>query len=150
MAAAYVSSSSRVTGNPASSSPASAFSSRKRASWSRGSTSQPSSSSSSSARGWESCSGSWVPSAWWAAPRKSWADSGGSSSWPSTAAALANRRARKVPGAVGIWHETYAVDRAESMYVGMPVTGLAAATGSREAAAGSRAAQRLGQPRTAA
>lgn len=55
-----------------------------------------------------------------------------------------NRRARKAPGAVGIWHETYVVDRAESMYVGMPVTGLAAATGIREVSAGSRAAERLG------
>jgi hypothetical protein len=39
-----------------------------------------------------------------------------------------NRRARKAPGAVGIWHETYVVERAESMYVGMPASGLAAAT----------------------
>jgi Monooxygenase af470-like len=39
-----------------------------------------------------------------------------------------NRRARKAPGAVGIWHETYVVERAESIYVGMPVAGLAAAT----------------------
>lgn len=39
-----------------------------------------------------------------------------------------NRRARKAPGTVGIWHETYLVERAESMYVGMPPTGLARAT----------------------
>ena len=39
-----------------------------------------------------------------------------------------NRRARGAPGAVGIWHETYAVAQAESMYVGMPALGLAAAT----------------------
>ena len=39
-----------------------------------------------------------------------------------------NARARKAPGAVGIWHETYVVERAESMYVGMPPTGLARAT----------------------
>ncbi|WP_423919901.1 DUF4188 domain-containing protein [Frigoribacterium sp. 2-23] len=39
-----------------------------------------------------------------------------------------NRRARKAPGAVGIWHETFAVERAESMYVGMPASGLAQAT----------------------
>lgn len=39
-----------------------------------------------------------------------------------------NRRARKSPDAVGIWHETFVVDRAESMYVGMPTTGLALAT----------------------
>ncbi len=42
-----------------------------------------------------------------------------------------NRRARKVPGAVGIWHETYQVARAETMYVDMPPTGLAKATSSR-------------------
>ena len=39
-----------------------------------------------------------------------------------------NTRARKAAGAVGIWHETYQVDRAETMYVGMPAFGLAAAT----------------------
>ena len=41
-----------------------------------------------------------------------------------------NRRARAARGAVGIWHETYAVPAGghESVYVDMPVTGLAAAT----------------------
>ncbi len=39
-----------------------------------------------------------------------------------------NRTARKAPGAVGIWHETYVVARAESMYVSTPRMGLAAAT----------------------
>jgi len=39
-----------------------------------------------------------------------------------------NKRARRVPGAVGIWHETYVVERAESIYVGMPPTGLGKAT----------------------
>ena len=39
-----------------------------------------------------------------------------------------NRMIRKAPGAVGIWHETYVVDRAETVYSGMPVAGLAAAT----------------------
>ncbi|MEB7504291.1 hypothetical protein [Arthrobacter koreensis] len=42
-----------------------------------------------------------------------------------------------------MWHETFVADQAESMYVGMPVTGLAAATGIREVPAGSRAAGRL-------
>ena len=41
-----------------------------------------------------------------------------------------NRRARKAPGAVGIWHETYVVERAESIYVGTPPKGLAASTSS--------------------
>jgi hypothetical protein len=42
-----------------------------------------------------------------------------------------NRRARKVPGAVGVWHETYEVARAESVYVDVPPTGLAAVTTAR-------------------
>lgn len=45
-----------------------------------------------------------------------------------------NRRARRAGPAVGIWHETYEVARAESVYVDMPTTGLAAAT--REVAVG--------------
>lgn len=55
-----------------------------------------------------------------------------------------NRAARKAPGVVGIWHETYAVERAESMYVGMPAAGLAKATAAQPAAPESRAADRLG------
>lgn len=39
------------------------------------------------------------------------------------------RTARRVPGAVGIWHETYEVARAESVYADMPTTGLAKALG---------------------
>ena len=41
-----------------------------------------------------------------------------------------NARARKAKGVVGIWHETYAVPAGahESVYVGTPVMGLAAAT----------------------
>jgi hypothetical protein len=43
-----------------------------------------------------------------------------------------NARARKAAGAVGIWHETYAVPAGahESVYVGMPVMGIAEATSS--------------------
>jgi hypothetical protein len=37
-----------------------------------------------------------------------------------------------VPGAVGIWHETYEVAPAESVYVDLPVQGLAAATEARQ------------------
>lgn len=56
-----------------------------------------------------------------------------------------NRRARKAPGAVGIWHETYVVERAESIYVGMPVAGLAAATSAVPVARrGETAEERLG------
>lgn len=62
-----------------------------------------------------------------------------------------NRRARKAPGAVGIWHETHVVERAESVYVGTPPMGLAAAT--RSVPVGrrtDRAAQRLAPKRPAA
>lgn len=39
-----------------------------------------------------------------------------------------NRRARSAPGVVGVWHETFQVGVAESVYVGMPTRGLAKAT----------------------
>lgn len=39
-----------------------------------------------------------------------------------------NRRAAKAKGAVGVWHETYAVDKHESVYVETPRMGLAKAT----------------------
>ncbi|MGB4137539.1 MAG: DUF4188 domain-containing protein [Microbacterium sp.] len=39
-----------------------------------------------------------------------------------------NRVARAAPGAVGIWHETFVVERAESMYVSTRPMGLAGAT----------------------
>jgi hypothetical protein len=61
-----------------------------------------------------------------------------------------NRRARKAPGAVGIWHETYLVERAESIYSGMPVSGLAAATSVVPVARrGETAAERLGERQAA-
>jgi hypothetical protein len=40
-----------------------------------------------------------------------------------------NRRSRKAAGAVGVWHETFEVSRAESIYVSTPLQGLAKATG---------------------
>jgi hypothetical protein len=56
-----------------------------------------------------------------------------------------NRRVRKAPGSVGIWHETYVVERAETIYSGMPVSGLAAATSVVEVARrGETARERLG------
>jgi hypothetical protein len=56
-----------------------------------------------------------------------------------------NRRARKAPGAVGVWHETYVVERAESIYSGMPVSGLAAITSAVPVARrGETARERLG------
>jgi hypothetical protein len=39
-----------------------------------------------------------------------------------------NRAARSAPGAVGIWHETFVVDRAESMYTSTRPLGLGRAT----------------------
>jgi hypothetical protein len=55
-----------------------------------------------------------------------------------------NRSTRKAPSTVGIWHETYVVERAESIYTGMPVFGLAAATSSVPVARrGETAVQRL-------
>lgn len=39
-----------------------------------------------------------------------------------------NKRARTAEGAVGIWHETYVVERAESIYVDTPAMGLPRAT----------------------
>lgn len=62
-----------------------------------------------------------------------------------------NRRSRSAPGVVGIWHETFRVSVAESIYVGMPVSGLARATtavpvGRR----GDRARQRYAEGGTAA
>lgn len=39
-----------------------------------------------------------------------------------------NKAARKAPGAVGIWHETFLVERAESVYVSTKPMGLAKAT----------------------
>jgi hypothetical protein len=56
-----------------------------------------------------------------------------------------NRRSRKAPGAVGLWHETYLVERSESIYAGMPVSGLVAATSVVPVAKrGETAAERLG------
>ncbi|MBF0722816.1 DUF4188 domain-containing protein [Sanguibacter inulinus] len=39
-----------------------------------------------------------------------------------------NQRARSAPRAVGVWHETFLVDRAESIYISTPPMGLPAAT----------------------
>jgi hypothetical protein len=61
-----------------------------------------------------------------------------------------NRRVRKAPGSVGIWHETYVVERAETIYSGMPVSGLAAATSVVEVAhRGETARERLGERQAA-
>jgi hypothetical protein len=67
---------------------------------------------------------------YWSSQEKLYAYASGSGGAHRPAWAAFNRRARSVPGAVGIWHETFVVDRAESVYVDMPVVGLAAATSS--------------------
>ena len=55
-----------------------------------------------------------------------------------------NAKARKAPGAVGIWHETYVVERAESIYAHMKPVGLAVVTGAIPVGRrGERAAERL-------
>ncbi|WP_066039641.1 DUF4188 domain-containing protein [Herbiconiux solani] len=60
-----------------------------------------------------------------------------------------NARARKHPGTIGIWHETFVTERAESMYVGMPASGLAAATEAVEVTSRSnRASDRAGDGAT--
>ncbi|WZO47876.1 DUF4188 domain-containing protein [Microbacterium sp. LWH11-1.2] len=55
--------------------------------------------------------------------------------------------ARKAPGAVGIWHETFLVDRAETVYVSIKPMGLPKATelvevGKRQDRAQARFAER--------
>jgi len=57
-----------------------------------------------------------------------------------------NARARKAAGAVGIWHETYAVPAGahESVYVACPPTGLGAATSLVPAAANKARARLVG------
>lgn len=47
-----------------------------------------------------------------------------------------NKRARESGGAVGIWHETYRIAAAETMYGDMPAIGLGAAVGSQPVTAG--------------
>jgi len=51
------------------------------------------------------------------------------------------RRSRKAPGAVGIWHETYEIARAESFYGDMPPTGLGKAVGVEPVRASARTAR---------
>jgi hypothetical protein len=67
---------------------------------------------------------------YWSSQEKLYAYASDAAGAHRPAWAAFNRRARAVPGAVGIWHETFVVDRAESVYVDMPVVGLAGATSS--------------------
>ena len=65
---------------------------------------------------------------WWDSKDKLYAYAGDRDAEHRPAWTAFNRRARKAPGAVGIWHETYEVARAESIYSSMPATGLGLAT----------------------
>ena len=60
-----------------------------------------------------------------------------------------NKAARKSPGAVGIWHETFLVERAESVYVSTKPMGLPKATELVEVGRrGDRARARFDEGRT--
>jgi fumigallin biosynthesis monooxygenase-like protein len=62
-----------------------------------------------------------------------------------------NKMARKAPGAVGVWHETFQVSSAESVYVNLPAIGLARATDIVPVARkGDGARERLGRGQTQA
>jgi|SRR5690554_1335488 len=87
---------------------------------------------------------------YWSSPEKLYSYASDRSAEHRPAWAAFNRRVRKAPGVVGIWHETYVVAKAESVYVGMPVEGLAKATESVDVHGGTdRARDRLGQGATA-
>jgi hypothetical protein len=65
---------------------------------------------------------------YWNSLDKLYAYAGDRDSLHRPAWARFNQAVRQAPGAVGIWHETYLVDRAETVYKDMPPSGLAAAT----------------------
>jgi hypothetical protein len=65
---------------------------------------------------------------YWSSSEKLYAYASDPGSSHRPAWARFNQMVRRAPGGVGIWHETYVVDRAETVYSGMPPAGLAAAT----------------------
>ena len=65
---------------------------------------------------------------YWSSRDKLWAYASSQDALHRPAWTAFNRRARKSSGVVGIWHETYEIARAESVYVGTPTMGLAKAT----------------------
>ena len=91
---------------------------------------------------------------WWDSEEKLYAYASNPAAAHRPAWTAFNARARKAAGAVGVWHETYVVARAESMYVGMPTTGLAKATSlvpvgrNADRAAARLAAGATGSPRS--
>lgn len=65
---------------------------------------------------------------YWSSAEKLYAYASSPSQKHRPAWARFNQAARKAPGAVGIWHETFLVERAESVYVSTKPMGLPKAT----------------------
>ncbi|MFE1644864.1 DUF4188 domain-containing protein [Microbacterium sp. P01] len=65
---------------------------------------------------------------YWSSAEKLYAYASNPSQEHRPAWARFNKTARKAPGAVGIWHETFVVERAESIFVSTKPMGLPAAT----------------------
>ncbi len=65
---------------------------------------------------------------YWSSAEKLYAYASASSAEHRPAWTKFNAMARKNPNAVGIWHETFVVERAECMYVGTKPMGLPKAT----------------------
>ena len=65
---------------------------------------------------------------YWSSADKLYAYASASSQEHRPAWARFNAAARKAPGTVGIWHETFIVERAESVYVSTKPMGLPKAT----------------------
>lgn len=85
---------------------------------------------------------------YWSSAEQLFAYAGDSGSRHRPAWAEFNRRARNHPKVTGVWHETFVVAQAESVYVDMPPTGLARVSGHRAITARSdRAASRLAASR---
>ncbi len=94
--------------------------------------------------------GAWGPTViqYWSSAEQLYAYASDTDARHRPAWAEFNKRIRRHPGVSGIWHETYVVQRAESIYVDMPLTGLARMTGHRPITGRTdRAAARLGQAR---
>lgn len=88
---------------------------------------------------------------YWSSIEKLYAYASAPSQEHRPAWAAFNKAARKAPGAVGVWHETFLVERAESVYVSTKIMGLAKATESIEVSTRhDRAQARFADGRTAA
>lgn len=65
---------------------------------------------------------------YWSSLDKLYASARSGATSHRTAWNIFSRATRKTGGVVGIWHETFLVDRAESLYIATPAMGLARAT----------------------